>query len=271
MAVQSPSWIALLALGLALVTECAAKRGGGGGGDGGTCEGDSCTGFIIAALVVFVGLPCAWNCFKQCRGECDEARDPDPGAGRVPRGETAEGDAIVDTQPGDDGDVIRTALGISASDHAVYKALWDVAVGDASSLPAAEAIVFFGKSGVDEKTPGTLRTCWTLADTTAPHGQLDRGEFCRALKAIALAQAGLEVSEAMLKTPTALPHLPLFPVGPHIIHPHSLPSPAPALPPQHLSHLHNARGAARRSSWRPMCVWRGAALVGTPRNTREMS
>ena len=70
MAVQSPSWIALLALGLALVTECAAKKGGGV-----ACEGESCAGIVIAALVVFIGLPCAWSCFKSC--DCDECDDCD--------------------------------------------------------------------------------------------------------------------------------------------------------------------------------------------------
>lgn len=102
---------------------------------------------------------------------------------------------------------IAAELGLSEAHLARYEGLWAVSGVANDVLPAATAVVFLGKSGLDEKTPGTLRKIWGLADSEAPHGQLSKHEFFRACKLIALAQSNKPIALDQLATPTPLPLL----------------------------------------------------------------
>ena len=89
---------------------------------------------------------------------------------------------------------IAVELGLSQIDLAAYKHLWESAQSD-DRLPAGAALKFFGKSGLDAKKEGTLRTMWGIADTEPPKGSLNEDEFFRACKLITIAQAGEKMSK----------------------------------------------------------------------------
>ena len=114
---------------------------------------------------------------------------------------------LYDTNPfpaGPEIPPIATELGLSLVDLAAYKHLWETVQSD-DRLPAGAALKFFGKSGIDEKKVGTLRTMWGLVDTELPKGSLNQDEFIRACKLVAQVQAGQTMSVATLAVATPLP------------------------------------------------------------------
>lgn len=98
---------------------------------------------------------------------------------------------------------IVTELGISEADVAIYDGLWSSSGKVDEALQAPAALVYFSRSGLDQQT---LRTMWSVADSEPPKGQLNRDEFFRACKLIALAQSGIaNLSLDIINTPVGLP------------------------------------------------------------------
>ena len=101
---------------------------------------------------------------------------------------------------------IAAELGLSNSDHAVYEGHWAKAGIVEGFLPAGSALGFFGKSGLEQTLPGSLRTIWELVDTAEPRGKLSKDDFFRACKLVAQAQAGVaDLSLAGIAAPGTLP------------------------------------------------------------------
>jgi hypothetical protein len=89
-------------------------------------------------------------------------------------------------------------------DQARAAALWARLAGSAPALPAAAAAPLLAASGLPREA---LRDIWTLADA-GDRGALDFAGFTLALRLVAMAQAGAEVSAASVR---AMARMPLAP------------------------------------------------------------
>lgn len=111
---------------------------------------------------------------------------------------------------GDESDgKIASRLGLADQELEAYAKLWADAETVNELFPAGAAVTFLGTSGLPQSQ---LRTIWTLADTDAPRGQLDKEEFMVACKLVALAQAGKPVKSdaTALAVKVPLPKLGTF-------------------------------------------------------------
>lgn len=96
-------------------------------------------------------------------------------------------------------------LGLSEPDFQALEVLWAATekVEGQCVLPPA-AVALFNRSGLPKEE---LSFIWHLADAAPHDGKLTRDEFFKALKMIALRQAGLPATEETMGTQTGLPML----------------------------------------------------------------
>jgi hypothetical protein len=99
---------------------------------------------------------------------------------------------------------IATKLGLSKSDVAAYNKLWAEADTNSGYLNAGAAVKFLGTSGLAKQV---LSDIWTMSDTGAPRGQLDKDEFFFACKLVAMAQSKVALDESLMATATPLPRV----------------------------------------------------------------
>eukprot|EP00729_Bicosta_minor_P003809 gene3809-14411_t len=95
----------------------------------------------------------------------------------------------------------------AAEEKSCFEGLWSKAPTENGFLLGAKAVSFLSASHLPTER---LRTIWSLCDKTAPWGKLQKEEFFNACKLVAVAQSGLSLDEAALKTKTPLPDMGLL-------------------------------------------------------------
>lgn len=94
---------------------------------------------------------------------------------------------------------------LNPGEEVKYSTYWAEAVGDEEKVGGKEAVVFLGRASKVSK--GQLRRIWDIADHRK-EGELGRDEFYIALRLLALAQRGAELSVGGLRNFTGIQLIP---------------------------------------------------------------
>eukprot|EP00039_Didymoeca_costata_P010743 m.145398 g.145398 ORF g.145398 m.145398 type:complete len:1078 (+) comp14945_c1_seq1:142-3375(+) len=118
-------------------------------------------------------------------------------------------------------------LMLTALDLRRYDELWAEAAAGNDRLGAGGAVKFLGTSGLQQSD---LKTIWDISDSEQPKGSLNKDEFFRACKLVAVGQSGGPIEKESFKSRTPLPRLGATPDKQPDPLPTSTPAPAATQP-----------------------------------------